>query len=86
MCVGVGVFRYAKGYREQYYGGQVSAWWAALMNNPNITPTKVLYVWTFTMTHLPATTPYNMSICFVSFTVPLCKGENVDGVICIPKR
>ncbi|CAN0112169.1 unnamed protein product [Pylaiella littoralis] len=32
---------YAKGYREQYYGGQVSAWWAALMNNPNITPTKV---------------------------------------------
>lgn len=28
-----GLFRYAKAYRENYYAGEVSDWWAALAAN-----------------------------------------------------
>lgn len=33
--------RYAKAYRESYYGGETSAWWEALVGNENATPTSV---------------------------------------------
>ncbi|CAB1097786.1 unnamed protein product [Ectocarpus sp. CCAP 1310/34] len=32
---------YAKAYREQYYGGPTTAWWEAIMQNPNVVPAKV---------------------------------------------
>ncbi|CAN0071803.1 unnamed protein product, partial [Hapterophycus canaliculatus] len=31
---------YAKAYREQYYGGEISKWWDSLVENPNVTPAK----------------------------------------------